>query len=167
MKEEVSDIPRRKPMTEIDHANWPADLADIQSLFQEYAQSLGVDLSFQDFAAEVAALPGKYLPPAGRLLVARHGAHIVGCCGLRPLVGNVCEMKRLYVQPQARGGQLGLRLAVRILEEAREAGYGSICLDTLPTMAKAQSLYASLGFVPIAPYVFNPVQGTQFLGRDL
>ena len=76
-------------------------------------------------------------------------------------------MKRLYVRPEARGEQLGRRLAEQICREAKDAGYTRICLDTLPSMAAAQKLYQSLGFVPIEPYLFNPVPGTKFLARDL
>jgi ribosomal protein S18 acetylase RimI-like enzyme len=148
-------------------AELPRDLDEVRSLFREYADSLGVDLGFQHFADEVADLPGKYRPPAGRLLLAWRGAEAVGCVALRPLDATTCEMKRLYVRPIARGGQLGRRLAERICHEAREAGYSKICLDTLPTMASAQALYRSLGFVAIEPYVFNPIPGTQFLALDL
>jgi GNAT superfamily N-acetyltransferase len=76
-------------------------------------------------------------------------------------------MKRLYVRPEARGQQLGRLLVERVCREARDAGYSRMCLDTLPMMASAQSLYESLGFVPTEPYVFNPVPGTRFLALDL
>jgi ribosomal protein S18 acetylase RimI-like enzyme len=155
------------PMTDIRSADCPPDLALVRALFREYADGLGVDLAFQSFEAELATLPGKYEPPHGRLLIAWKGNEAVGCVALRPLDGNSCEMKRLYVRPQARGEQLGRRLAQRICDEARQAGYSRICLDTLPTMASAQALYQSLGFAAIEPYVFNPIAGTKFLALDL
>ncbi len=145
----------------------PRDLEVVRALFEEYAGSLGVDLAFQGFEDELADLPGKYRPPAGRLLLAWKGPRAVGCIALRPLGAGTCEMKRLYVRPEARGEQLGRRLVERICREAREAGYARICLDTLPMMAAAQALYESLGFVPTEPYVFNPVPGTKFLALDL
>jgi GNAT superfamily N-acetyltransferase len=154
-------------MTEIRPADLPRDLDVVRTLFREYADSLGVDLAFQGFEEEVAALPGKYAPPAGRLLIAWRDGLPVGCVALRPLDVSRCEMKRLYVRPAARGGQLGRTLAERICAEARSLGYARICLDTLPTMAAAQVLYQSLGFVPIEPYVFNPIAGTKFLAREL
>lgn len=148
-------------------ARLPADLPLVRALFREYADGLGVDLSFQDFEAELADLPGKYSPPEGRLLLAWQDGEPVGCVAMRPLHDGDCEMKRLYVRPRAQGGGLGRRLAERICEEARDAGYRRICLDTLPTMAAAQQLYRSLGFRPIAPYVFNPVPGTKYLALAL
>jgi ribosomal protein S18 acetylase RimI-like enzyme len=153
-------------------AELPRDLNEVRSLFREYAESLSVDLCFQDFESELATLPGKYKPPQGRLLLARAGTEAtgteaVGCVALRPLEGLACEMKRLYVRPHARGGQLGRQLAERICQEARSAGYSRICLDTLPTMVAALKLYTSLGFKPIDPYVFNPVPGAIFLALEL
>jgi len=148
-------------------ARFPQDLATVRSLFREYADGLGIDLDFQGFEAEMAALPGKYAAPMGRVLLAWHDAEAVGCVALRPIDATSCEMKRLYVRQQARGEQLGRRLAERVTEEARSAGYLRICLDTLPTMASAQKLYHRLGFRPIEPYVFNPIPGTQFLALDL
>lgn len=154
-------------MTEIRAADIPNHLALVRMLFREYADSLGVDLCFQGFDSELAQLPGKYAAPTGRLLLAWHGADVVGCVAMRGLDTSTCEMKRLYVRPQARGEQLGRRLAQRVCSEAREAGYARICLDTLPTMTAAQQLYRTLGFEPIEPYVFNPVPGSLFLGLNL
>lgn len=154
-------------MLEIHPARLPTDLPVVRALFRAYANGLGIDLSFQNFDDELAALPGKYAPPSGRLLIAWDGENAVGCVAMRPIDASNCEMKRLYVHPSTRGTQLGRRLAERICAEARDAGYARICLDTLPTMTAAQALYRSLGFAPIAPYVFNPIEGTQFLARDL
>ena len=154
-------------MTAIRPAELPRDLKEVRSLFREYAGTLNIDLGFQDFEAELATLPGKYKPPKGRLLLAWSGTEAVGCVALRLLEGDACEMKRLYVRPQARGEQLGRRLAERICQEARSAGYSRICLDTMPTMAAAIKLYTALGFKSIEPYVFNPVPGALFLALEL
>ena len=146
----------------------PDDLAAIAGLFRAYAASLPVDLGYQDFEAELAALPGKYAPPAGALLIARDGAGApLGCVALRPMADGCCEMKRLYAAPAGRGLGLGRALAEAICAEARRRGYREIRLDTLPTMTEAQGLYARLGFVPTAPYYDTPVAGTRFLARAL
>lgn len=153
-------------MAVIEPARLPEHLAPVRALFREYAGSLGVDLAFQGFEAELASLPGRYAPPAGRLLLAWSRGEALGCAALRPLEGGACEMKRLYVRPEARGQGLGRRLAEAIRAEARAAGYARICLDTLPGMGAAAT-YAALGFRPIAPYTFNPLPGAAFLGLDL
>jgi ribosomal protein S18 acetylase RimI-like enzyme len=154
-------------MTEIRAAALPGDLPLVRQLFREYADSLAIDLCFQDFEAELAGLPGKYAPPRGRLLLAFDGDEAAGCVALRPIDDAACEMKRLYVRPAWRGARLGRRLAERICSEARAAGYARICLDTLPSMEPALALYRALGFRPVAPYVYNPVPGAIFLGLDL
>ena len=138
-----------------------------RTLFREYAESLGFDLAFQDFERELAELPGDYAPPRGRLLVAVAADEPAGCVGLRPLRDATAELKRLYVRPVHRGDGLGRRLTVAALAAAREAGYERVWLDTVPSMASAQALYRSLGFVDVEPYRFNPVPGTSFLGLEL
>ncbi len=154
-------------MIEIRPADLPLHLPLVRQLFREYADGLGIDLCFQDFEAELAGLPGKYAPPRGRLLLAWNAADAAGCVALRPIDDDRCEMKRLFVQPGLRGEQLGRGLAERICAEARDAGYRRMCLDTLPTMSSAVRLYESLGFKPVAPYVFNPIEGAIFLALDL
>jgi len=154
-------------MIEIRPARFPHERGLVGALFREYADSLGIDLAFQGFDEELATLPGVYDEPRGRLLLATRDAAVLGCIALRPVDQRTGEMKRLYVRPAARGAHLGRRLVERICEEARSAGYARICLDTLPTMDTAQALYRSLGFEPVAPYVFNPIAGVAYLGLDL
>jgi ribosomal protein S18 acetylase RimI-like enzyme len=156
-------------MIEIRPAALPGDLAVVRELFLEYSQGLGIDLCFQGFEAELAGLPGKYAAPAGRLLLAWEGQRALGCVALRPVVAEsgACEMKRLYVRPEARGRQLGRQLAQRVCQEARASGYRRILLDTLPSMTPALALYAALGFQPAAAYVYNPLEGVVYLGKAL
>ena len=145
----------------------PEDVADARSLFEEYAASLDVDLAFQGFAEELAALPDGYLPPAGALLLADLDGNTVGCAAVRALDGDACELKRLYVRPAARGHALGRALTEAALARARALGYRRVRLDTLPSMTAAYALYLELGFREIEPYRFNPVPGTRYLERDL
>jgi ribosomal protein S18 acetylase RimI-like enzyme len=158
---------RHLSMIDIRPAIFPDDLAVVRQLFRAYASGLAIDLGFQDFENELDSLPGKYAAPSGRLLLAWDHSKAVGCVGLRPIDDERCEMKRLYVYPDARASKAGRRLAERICSDARDAGYRRICLDTLPTMAAAITLYRSLGFRPIEPYVFNPIEGAIFLALDL
>ena len=145
------------------------DLAATVRLFRAYAASLDVDLSYQDFEAEMAAMPGKYAPPAGELLLARDGeGKRVGCVGLRPIEPpGCCEMKRLYVAPEGRGIGLGKALVDALVEVAERIGYREIKLDTLPSMTGAQSLYRKLGFEVSEPHYDTPVAGTLFMLRRL
>jgi ribosomal protein S18 acetylase RimI-like enzyme len=140
-----------------------SDFEIVRELFTEYASSLGVDLSFQDFDSELSTLADFY----ELILVAHDDDSASGCVALRRLDDITCEMKRLYVRPEFRGHNLGRTLAERIIEEARQAGYARMRLDTLPSMTTAIPLYQSLGFVEIAPYRFNPIEGTKFMELDL
>lgn len=146
-----------------------ADLAATAELFKGYAASLPVDLGYQDFGAELAALPGKYAPPRGELLIARDAAgEPLGCVGLRPLSqAGCCEMKRLFLLPAARGLGLGRAMSEAVIAQARRRGYRELRLDTLPTMTAAIALYEQLGFAPIAPYYTPTPAGTIFMALTL
>ena len=138
-----------------------------RNLFLDYAKELNVDLCFQNFAAELEELPGKYAPPDGALLLAMNDQHAVGCVALRRWSATDAEMKRLYIQPAYRHLGIGRALAQCIVERARELDYRRMLLDTLETMRGAQALYRSLGFVAIAPYYINPLPGALYFARDL
>lgn len=143
------------------------DLEAVRLLFAEYADSLGIDLTFQEFAHELATLPGDYAAPRGTLLLAHVDGALAGCCALRPLDNadypNAAEMKRLYVRPAFRGQGLGRELAQSTLDAARQLGYGHVLLDTLDDMESARALYAELGFVEVPPYYHNPIAGAHYL----
>jgi ribosomal protein S18 acetylase RimI-like enzyme len=159
------------PQVDIVPAESPEQLADARLLFQEYAAALGVDLCFQNFDAELAALPGEYAPPGGVLLLALVDGQLAGCGALRGLPDadypNACEMKRLYVRPAFRRFGLGRLLAEALMDQATQAGYSSLLLDTLDDMEAARGLYVSLGFEEIPPYYFNPIAGAHYLKADL
>ncbi len=146
----------------------PDDLPHIRRLFGEYIDSLGLDLSFQGVEAELADLPGKYAPPDGAVLLAWQAGAPVGCVALRPLAtAGECEMKRLYLRPEARGQALGLRLSEAIIEVARGAGYRRMRLDTLQRLATALALYRGLGFRETESYYHNPIDGVVYMALDL
>ena len=137
----------------------PRDIADVRTLFGEYAGLVAEALCFQNFDAELAALPGEYAPPGGVLLIARDGDAPAGCVALRRLDAGTGEMKRMYVREAYRGGGLGRRLAGAVIEEARNRGYVRVLLDTLPKLAPAIALYRDLGFRETGPYLASPTPG--------
>jgi len=153
------------------------DLPRIRQLVREYVAWIALDLAFQEIDAEIDGLPGDYAPPRGALLVAsRPGEPPVAMIALRPLhtaclaeerSAKAGEMKRLFVQPSARGQGLARTLILRLLDEARAIGYQEIRLDTLPMMGDAQAIYGALGFIDIAPYYDTPIAGTRFMALRL
>jgi len=151
----------------IKQAQTHAEICEVRTLFREYETFLDVDLNFQSFEQELAALPGKYAPPDGALLIAVHGDKIAGCVALRRLDTLVCEMKRLYVRPVARGAGLGRRLAREIIAIARDRGYSLMRLDTLYRLTQAMRLYESLGFHRTDPYYANPLPGVVYWEMQL
>jgi putative acetyltransferase len=142
-------------MIEIRRAVTPADLEATRALLRQYGAIPGVGECVVGFAAEIAGLPGRYAEPQGMLLLASLDGRSTGCGALRQIAPGVCEMKRLYVEPAARGGGLGRALALALIDAGLELGYRTMRLDTLPSMASAIALYRSLGFRQIDRYDAN------------
>ena len=170
------------PAASLRLATTDADIALARALFVEYAHWLRVDLCFQGFDRELAALPGAYAPPHGRLLLAGGPGEAFGCIALRPInrieaaaaggsaatdAPRIGEVKRLYLQPAHRSGGWGRRLAEALIADARAIGYRELKLDTLDWMADARRLYARLGFRECAAYYDNPLPGVVYMALPL
>jgi ribosomal protein S18 acetylase RimI-like enzyme len=159
------------PTYRIAEAATAAQFDAARSLIEEYAAqigtSMGVDLGFQNFSAELNQLPAMYGPPSGCLLLASRDDEWIGCSALRRFTDEIGEMKRLYVKPTARGADLGRRLTERLVATARALGYRRMVLDTLQGMVAAQTLYRSVGFRETEPYYFNPMAGVSYMELDL
>lgn len=155
-------------ITEIIQARSAANIEQARELFREYSAWVETDLCFQNFEKELAALPGSYAEPDGRLLLAFHEAQLAGCVGLRKIGEGICEMKRLFVRNAFRGKGIGRNLIESIVREAKETGYERMRLDTLPPqMNDAIALYRSFGFKEIEPYYESPVPGAKFMELNL
>jgi putative acetyltransferase len=142
-------------------------VAQVRILFQEYWQSFGFTPDFQNFAAEVAGLPGYYTPPGGRLALAVVSGEPAGTIALRRLDATRGEAKRLYVRPQFRGQALGRALLEWIIAEARAANYREMLCDTMPEMRSALAMYAHYGFERIGPYAPEPTPGAIYFRLPL
>lgn len=151
----------------IRQAIFPDDMAAVLGIWREFIANSPVNLDYQQNDAEFAKLPGKYAAPDGCVLLADRGGEIDGCIALRKVSAEICEMKRLYVRPQARGGRLGRELVEQLIVEARSAGYREMRLDVMEKFVAARRLYADFGFVAAEPISFNPVPGASFLGLHL
>lgn len=156
-------------MTEILEVTSQEDIEQVRTLFTEYRAELVVEPCFQSFDEEIAALPGSYAPPGGKLLLAKVVGQPVGCIGLRPFPADgACEMKRLYVRPPFRGDKIGMQLAERIVQEGRDLGYRSMRLDSHPdSMAAAIRMYRKLGFREVTPDPLPPIDGLIYMELTL
>ncbi len=139
------------------------DFVCFAALVREYVATLPFVLDFQDVDGELASVEREYGPPAGAALLAELDGEAVGCAGIRPLhPPESAELKRMYLQPQARGRGLGRALAEAALSTAAVLGYEIVRLDTIAEMVEAAALYRGLGFVEIGPYRHNPLPTARF-----
>ena len=152
---------------EIVQAMAPEQVARVRDLFREYWDSFGFTPCFQNFGDELAALPGDYVPPAGRLALATVDGEAAGCAALRRIDAERCEFKRLFVRSRYRGTGVGHQLLAWIVAEAKAAGYRALLCDTMPAMAEALAMYERAGFERTVPYSARPTEGAIFLRREL
>jgi len=143
-----------------------AEIADVRALFLEYLEFveryLGQDLSFQGTEKEFADFPQTY----DALFLGRLNGAAVAACGLKPFKPGICELKRLYCRPAARGHNIGLKLSQATLDEARHIGYKEMYLDTDHGLTHANKIYEDLGFRDIEKYYDNPMD-SRFMGLTL
>ena len=154
-------------MLTIEQAVTADQIREVQTLFTEYFEFLRTDVDnyltdlnevtpLAGYAEEIAELPGRYAPPAGRLLLAQYDGESAGCVALYKFSEGVCELKRLWARPQFRGKKVGRALVESLIEQARQIGYTTILLSTVVVLKEAQALYTSLGFELTEPYFDGP-----------
>jgi len=149
------------------NAHTEKEFEQARMLFKEYADALGVDLSFQDFKKELDTIQVQYNKPDGGLLLVYANENPIACAAVRRFDEGTAELKRMYVKNEYRGHRIGVELIKRSLSMAKDLGHKKIRLDTLENMAKAQELYKSFGFYIIPPYRFNPIPGTVYMEKIL
>jgi ribosomal protein S18 acetylase RimI-like enzyme len=147
---------------------------EVKELFTEYTDFLveGDEefkkyLEIQKYDHEVENLEEKYGLPYGRLYIAYFENQVAGCIALRKLDDSQCEMKRLYVRPQFRNKGIARILVEKIIFDAREIGYNSMLLDTLPFLTTAIEMYKKIGFYEIGCYNDSPLDNTIYMKLDL
>lgn len=151
-------------MTITDGKNY---LSEVKELIKEYSTRLGRDLSFQNIEDELKDPSHKYTAPEGELLVATDGEKVLGMIAYHRHSDVRCEMKRLYVRPEARGMHLGDALVLEIIAHAKKAGYKEMVLDTIEPLKAAVSLYKKHGFKECEAYYFNPMDDVIYMSRRL
>lgn len=137
-----------------------------KKLILEYVAWLRIDLSFQNFDAEMAALPEMYNEQNGGLFLAFKNDEAIGIAGLRRFSITESEVKRMFVKEDARGFGIGKLLLQKCIETARKAGYNKIKLDTADFMQTAIKLYIDNGFMEIPAYRYNPHEAARYFELD-
>ncbi len=137
------------------------------SLFSEYARTLDINLEFQHFDQELAALETMYTAPHGGIILARNEAEVIGCVGVRRWDDVTGEIKRMFIKPGYRHQGLGSSLLKEALLLAKECSYKKVKLDTLDTMVAAIHLYKKAGFYETPAYYNNPNKGAVYLEKIL
>jgi N-acetylglutamate synthase-like GNAT family acetyltransferase len=148
------------------------DIAAARRLLQGYGEYLAANpagaanICIEGYEQELERLTDKYAV----LLLATVDGTAAGCVALRriPTDALACEMKRLWVDGAFRGLRLGRRLVEGAIEWAKQMGFETMYLDTVPAaMPEANRLYAAMGFEPVERYNENPLPGVEFFRLGL
>jgi putative acetyltransferase len=135
-----------RPMRPADN---PAIATIIRQVMTEFG-AVGSDYSISD--PEVDAMYEAYPAPRAAFFVIEHEGRVLGCGGMGPLAEGepgVCELRKMYFQPELRGAGMGAMLLNTILDAAREVHYERCYLETLEHMEQARRLYRKHGFKEI------------------
>jgi GNAT superfamily N-acetyltransferase len=109
--------------------------------------------------------PEDYNPPRGRFFLAMSGDEVLACGGLVWIDGAVAEIKRMWVDPSARGRGLATRLLAFLEQTAAASGRPTLRLDTNPVLTQAIAMYRKNGYRDIERYNDNPYAGLWFEKR--
>ncbi len=133
-----------RPIAQADDA---AIATVIRTVMPEFGAS-GAGFAIND--PEVDFMSRAYsIPKAAYWVVVREDGTVQGGGGIAPLLGgepSTCELRKMYLMPEARGLGLGEALIRQCLQGAKELGFHTCYLETLNTMVAAQGLYEKLGF---------------------
>ena len=122
----------------------------IRTVMPEFG-AVGCGFAIND--PEVDWMSRAYAQPRSAYFVVEHDGAVLGGGGIAPLVGgddDVCELRKMYFLPQARGQGAGAALMERCLDAARGFGYRRCYIETLGGMDAAMKLYDRSGFERIA-----------------
>lgn len=140
-----------------------------KKLFIEYADTLQIDLCFQNFEKELKEINIQYYKPLGGLyiIIDNETGESVGCIGIRRFKNKTAELKRMYVKDSHRNKGLGKKLLNKAIKLAKELGYNKIYLDTLDSMKTAIALYKLYGFNEIEAYRYNHFKKIRYFEYNL
>ena len=131
----------------------PEAAALIASLSRELGERYGDDGS-GSFTPEDVLVPGS------PFLVGWLNGRPVTCGAFRPMEPGVAEVKRMYVEPDARGRGIGRRLLAELEKRARDVGYAAVRLETGTRQPESIRLYEAAGYRRIEKYAIyrdNPL----------